>query len=108
MSDSGGKSKLIADTLREEAVSGGFPSGRFPSETQVSRRFGVARQTAVKAIEMLVREGIIVRRRGSGTFVARHLRKATGVIGIIVPGLAYAEIFAPICSSLAHILSLRG
>lgn len=43
------KTKLIADTLREEAVSGCFPSGRFPSEAQVIRRFGVARQTAVKA-----------------------------------------------------------
>ena len=43
------KTKLIADTLREEAVSGCFPSGRFPSAAQVIRRFGVARQTAVKA-----------------------------------------------------------
>ena len=102
------KTKLIADTLREEAVSGCFPSGRFPSEAQVIRRFGVARQTAVKAIEILVRENIVVRRRGAGSFVAKRLRKATGVIGIIVPGLAYAEIFAPICSSLASILSDRG
>lgn len=104
----GGKGRLITDTLREEAVSGSFPNGRFPSEAQVSRRFAVSRQTAVKAIESLVREGIVVRRRGSGTFVASHLRKATGVIGIIVPGLAYAEIFPPICTHLSRILSERG
>lgn len=108
MNDTGSKTKLIADTLREEAVSGSFPNGRFPSETQVSRRFGVARQTAVKAIEILVREGVVVRRRGAGTFVAPHLRKATGIIGIIVPGLAYAEIFPPICNHLANLLADRG
>lgn len=65
------KSKLIADTLREESVSGSFPNGRFPSEAKVCRRFGVARQTAVRAIESLVREGLVVRRRGAGSFVAQ-------------------------------------
>ena len=108
MNDTSSKTKLIADTLREEAVSGSFPNGRFPSEAQVRRRFGVARQTAVKAIEILMREGIVVRRRGAGTFVARHLKRATGAIGIIVPGLAYAEIFPPICSHLAQLLSEQG
>lgn len=102
------KTKVIADTLREEAVSGCFPNGRFPSESQVSRRFGVARQTAVKAIEILMREGLVVRRRGAGTFVSPDFRRATGVIGIVVPGLAYAEIFPPICSHLSGLLSLRG
>ena len=104
----GGKVKGIAAVLRAEVVSGRFADGRFPSETQVCRRFAVARQTAVKAIEALVREGVVVRRRGAGTFVVRHLRKATGVIGIIVPGLAYAEIFPPICTHVARLLSEHG
>ena len=40
-----------------------------PSERQLSQDFGVSRLTVRAAIDELAREGYLVRRRGSGTFV---------------------------------------
>jgi GntR family transcriptional regulator len=41
-----------------------------PSERQLSADFGVSRLTVRAALEDLVREGYLVRRRGAGTFVS--------------------------------------
>lgn len=41
-----------------------------PSERQLSTDFGVSRLTVRAALDELVREGYLVRRRGSGTFVS--------------------------------------
>jgi GntR family transcriptional regulator len=41
-----------------------------PSERQLSHDFGVSRLTVRAAIDELAREGYLVRRRGSGTFVS--------------------------------------
>lgn len=43
--------------------------GRFHSETEIARAFGVSRMTVRQAIEELVDEGVLRRRRGAGTFV---------------------------------------
>src|SRR6266446_10425107 len=41
-----------------------------PSERQLSADLGVSRLTVRAALDELVREGYLIRRRGSGTFVA--------------------------------------
>src|ERR671934_1600535 len=41
-----------------------------PSERQLSSDLGVSRLTVRAALDDLVREGLLVRRRGSGTFVS--------------------------------------
>jgi GntR family transcriptional regulator len=41
-----------------------------PSERQLSADLGVSRLTVRAALDDLVREGFLVRRRGSGTFVS--------------------------------------
>ena len=43
--------------------------GALPSERQLSADLGVSRLTVRAALDQLVREGYLVRRRGSGTFV---------------------------------------
>jgi GntR family transcriptional regulator len=43
---------------------------RIESEPKLARRFGVSRFTVARAIELLVEEGLVRRRQGSGTFVA--------------------------------------
>ena len=42
-----------------------------PSEGQLCRDFGVSRGTAIKAIEVLISEGLVHRKQGVGTFVTR-------------------------------------
>lgn len=58
----------IAEHLRE-LVAAGAPGARLPSETELCERFGVSRMTARQAVQLLVTEGLLYRRRGQGTFV---------------------------------------
>jgi len=45
------------------------PGDKFPTEREVSERFGVSRVTANKALSSLVSEGVLEFRKGIGTFV---------------------------------------
>lgn len=56
----------------EAAVAGGRlrPGDRLPSEHQLARDFGAHRHTVRRAIESLTSKGVVVTRRGLGTFVA--------------------------------------
>ena len=44
-----------------------------PSERTLSALIGISRVTARKAIEALAKEGVIVRKHGSGNYIAPHL-----------------------------------
>jgi GntR family transcriptional regulator len=57
--------------IRDLIGSGTYgPGDRLPSESALAQRFGIHRLTARRAIEELSREGIVVARKGSGTYVA--------------------------------------
>jgi len=58
----------LADELRAEVVAGGFPDG-FPTENALCARFGVSRFTVREALRTLSAEGLIERKRGSGTVI---------------------------------------
>jgi GntR family transcriptional regulator len=58
----------LADQLRGELLSGGFPGG-FPTESTLCTRFGVSRFTVREALRTLSGEGLIERKRGSGTVI---------------------------------------
>ncbi|MEM9106286.1 MAG: GntR family transcriptional regulator [Pseudomonadota bacterium] len=63
---------MLADDLRSRIGSGTFkPGDRLPSEAQLCADHGVSRGTVVRAIEQLVSDGIVHRRQGAGSFVAR-------------------------------------
>lgn len=70
----------IAQRLRDIANS--MPAGeRLPSEPTLARDFKVSRFTVAKAVEQLVKDGLIVRKQGSGTFVAEApLRRQPGYL----------------------------
>jgi GntR family transcriptional regulator len=46
------------------------PGDRMPSEAELIEEYGVSRITVRQAFDLLVQEGLVYRRRGSGTFVA--------------------------------------
>ena len=57
--------------LRDRIRSGGFmPGDPVPPESQLCHRFNVSRMTVRQALSRLVFEGLIVRQRGRGSFVA--------------------------------------
>lgn len=59
----------IANYLRS-LVAASSPGDRLPSDAELCERFGVSRMTARQAVQLLVLEDLVVRRRGAGTFVA--------------------------------------
>lgn len=60
----------IADELRQRIDSDELPPGsRVPGENDLMSQYDVERPTARQALEVLKNEGLIVARRGSGTFV---------------------------------------
>jgi len=62
----------VAEELRDGINSKQWmPGDLLPSETELCKRFSVSRGTAVKAIEILLRDGLAQRKQGVGTFVLR-------------------------------------
>lgn len=99
--------KLIFEILQKEICAGKYQT-ELPSEGQLVRRFGVSRFTVVLALKALAAEGLIVRHKGKGSFLTKYAKSSAGPIGLIMPGLAYGEIYAPICSELARICHKNG
>lgn len=62
--------RQLADALREGIRRGEYPAGsRIPSEHELAARFGIGRPTVRQATELLIRQHLLKRRRGAGTFV---------------------------------------
>lgn len=64
------KYQEIANDLRGQIQSGVYKSGeQLALEREMCEHYGVSRITIKKAVDQLVKEGLVVKRRGSGTFV---------------------------------------
>lgn len=123
----GTKYGQISDELRDRIVSGEYaPGAQIPGEDDLMSEYGVARETARKALQVLRSEGLTEVRRGVGVFVrsfsrirrdaARRLSSRQWGGGrsiwdadvdaatLDVEGLAVDEITAP--DNVAHVLGL--
>src|SRR5258706_15591083 len=57
--------------LLDRIQSGEFqPASAIPTERELSEEYGVSRITVIKALDMLERDGVVVRHQGRGSFVA--------------------------------------
>lgn len=73
--------RRIERTLRAEIEEQLYPGAPIGTEAELEKRFHVSRITVRRAIDELVHAGLLVRRQGSGTFVART--KVTEELGIL-------------------------
>lgn len=63
---------ILAEDLRRSIVDGQYkPGDKLPSESELCASYRVSRGTVVKAIEQLVLDGVVHRRQGAGSYVAR-------------------------------------
>ncbi len=64
--------RWLADTLREDIFTGAYkPGDTLPTEHELMRRYQLSSTTVRRAVQDLVREGLIYRKAGKGTFVKR-------------------------------------
>ena len=96
--------KLQKD-LRDGVYAQGEP---LPSEGALMRKYNVSRITAVRAMNELVKKGLVYRKRGAGTFPTRMARIESGRLGLIMPSLSHGEIFPPICQALMRFAQKDG
>jgi GntR family transcriptional regulator len=61
--------RWIEDAVQRGAIK---PGDALPSERDLATRVDMSRVTVRKAVQHLVREGVLVQRHGSGTYVAQH------------------------------------
>ena len=97
------KTKALAQTIRQAILSGGYvPGEMLPSEREFMLEHGLSRTTVRRAVDLLVDEGRVVRRAGSGSFVndgelarpATPLPGGMPAIALIIPAFSnplYAE-----------------
>jgi DNA-binding LacI/PurR family transcriptional regulator len=85
------KSEWVAERLRRWIGDGNLPiGGKLPTEPELAARYSAGLNTIRRAVAALVAEGIVVRRQGSGTYVASlpppgNRRR----IGVLVPSTSY-------------------
>ncbi|MBO6167369.1 MAG: LacI family DNA-binding transcriptional regulator [Kiritimatiellae bacterium] len=89
--------EALRKSIRDGVYTGAVP---LPSEEALVRKYKVSRITAVRAMEELVRCGLVYRKRGAGTFATKTARLESGRLGLIMPSLAVGEVFPVMCQAL--------
>ncbi len=86
------KYRALAESLKKEiARRGPLGDQKLPTEAQLMRTYGVSRQTVRQALALLLKEGLIEKRQGSGTFIAPGLfpdALSSHKIALLVPDVA--------------------
>lgn len=64
----------VATALTRGIRQGAIPAGAvLPPEPELARRLGISRRTVRQALSGLERQGLVIRRRGIGTFIAEPM-----------------------------------
>lgn len=93
--------RQIADSLRAGIRTGRLkPGEQLPTEMAICETHGISRHTAREALRILTEDGLIIRRRGSGTVVADAPVPAfTQTLGDFEDILQYAREARFVCSN---------
>ena len=68
--------RQLADILSAEIRNGGYPvESRIPSENRLASEYGIGRPTVRQATDYLIRKGLLLRKRGSGTYVCSRSKE---------------------------------
>ena len=66
------KYETVASDIRDKILSGDYaPNDQLPTTPELCEQYQVSKITIKKAMDELVQQGLIARRRGSGTYVKR-------------------------------------
>ncbi|MDQ2998626.1 MAG: GntR family transcriptional regulator [Chloroflexota bacterium] len=61
----------LAETIKEQIAAGTWlPGTQLPGERELNEQYSISRMTVRQALQHLIREGIVVSKKGLGTYVA--------------------------------------
>lgn len=72
------RARQMADVLRRQMLNGAFPDGMLPGESALAGEFGVSRNAAREALDVLRGEGLVERVPGVGTVCTQKYPHALG------------------------------
>ena len=85
------KHQQIYEHVHQGILSGDYSVGeRIPTEAELGLRFDASRVTVARALRDLERQGLLVKRRGAGTFVRQPETSSKRLIGLLTgetPGI---------------------
>ena len=61
--------RTVMKDIKQKIINGDYPQMKLPDERSLSQQYAVSRSSIKRALEVLVRQGIIFKKRGSGTFI---------------------------------------
>ena len=100
----------LMEELKEQIVSGKLQAGdKLPSENELSRAYGVSRQTVRTALLMLENAGYIYAEHGRGTFcseLVRHTRTSKNIA--VVTTYLSDYIFPRVIQGIDHVMTEAG
>ncbi len=103
------KYQLVAEALRSDIISGKFSDGDvLGTEDELSKQFDISRQTLRQAIALLSKEGLVVSRRGSGTYVRRAVERQKTMTVAVITTYITDYIFPLIVRGIETTLGDRG
>lgn len=104
------KYKNLADFLRKNIADEIYEEGmKLPSENQLSKQFGISRQTVRQAMSLLEAEGLTSCQRGSGTYVKVHIQNKQHTNNVAVITTYISEyIFPAILQGIEGVLSANN
>ena len=105
------KYKIIADTLKNEIMNDVYNDKMLlPTEQILCERFKASRQTIRQALSILVSDGLIERRQGSGSHICGLSSSNTKSLKVIAVVTTYISdyIFPSILREIENVLSANG
>lgn len=95
--------RILTDQIAEGSLHPGDP---IPSETVLAEQYQVSRMTARKAVDYLVRQGVVERQRGRGTFICertQELKMALPLDRHLTSSEVATTLNSPIRNQLLHL-----
>jgi len=66
-----------------------IPGARLPAETELAEKYGISRTSIRKGLERMHRQGLLVKRRGSGTYVSSTVEPRATEKSVLLARLSY-------------------
>ena len=99
----------IANKLQEEIFQGAYnDTGFLPTELEIASKNNVSRQTARNALAVLVANGMIERRQGSGSRIVKQKKNIKSNSIAVVTTYINDYIFPNVLKDIQHSLSKKN